>query len=118
MAACHLVRAMPPKPIAYPALARLLAEAAISTAAATADRATPGAPPCARLRTHGSMSLAATSAAKVKAWPNSLSTQTVASKKERQREKQGEPLGELDRRHGRVYHAASVIGSELIQDQQ
>ena len=44
MAAGHLVRAMPPKPIAYPALARLLAEAAISTAAATADRATPGAP--------------------------------------------------------------------------
>jgi len=110
MAAGHLVRAMPPKPIAYPALARLLAEAAISTAAATADRATPGAPPCARLRTNGSMSLAPTSAARVKipAWPNSLSAQTVASEKERQRE----PLGELDRRHGRVYHAASVIGSD------
>jgi hypothetical protein len=43
-----------------------LAEAAISTAAAIAEGRMPGAPPCARFKTKGSMSLAPTSPARVK----------------------------------------------------
>src|SRR6478752_7195854 len=61
-AALTVVARPPANEVAYPALSRLLDDAAIRIAAAIAPLEIPEVPPCARLRTKGSISVTPTTA--------------------------------------------------------
>src|SRR6476469_1748980 len=62
-AALTIVARPPANEVAYPALSRLLDDVAIRIAAAIAPLGIPEVPPCARLRTKGSISVTPTTAA-------------------------------------------------------